>query len=119
VKYLANENIPLAAVRVLRGSGFDITGIAETNPGAGDRQVLAQAEREGRVLITFDKDFAELVFRESSPHSMGVILLRFKPRSPQFITESLRTLLSSERAWERQFSVVGENRIRMVPLPGK
>jgi predicted nuclease of predicted toxin-antitoxin system len=37
--------------------------------------VLALAHREGRILITDDRDFGELVFRLRQPHA-GVVSLR-------------------------------------------
>jgi hypothetical protein len=39
--FLADENFPRPAVEALRGAGFDILWIAETNRGAIDEEVLA------------------------------------------------------------------------------
>jgi hypothetical protein len=54
----------------------------EDAPGTPDREVLARAQREGRALVTFDKDFGELAFRVGLAASAGVILFRItaKPR---------------------------------------
>jgi predicted nuclease of predicted toxin-antitoxin system len=51
-----------------------------------DVDVLAIAHREGRVLVTNDRDFGRLVFEESRPH-VGVILLRLG-------TSSLATMIA-------------------------
>ena len=40
-----------------------------------DEDILTKAENEGRIVITNDKDFGELIFRLGKPSS-GVILLR-------------------------------------------
>ena len=43
-------------------------------PGIPDTEVLAWAEREARVLVTADKDFGDLIFRDGLKHA-GVLLL--------------------------------------------
>lgn len=99
------------------GAGFDVISVGETNAGASAPVVLDMAGRDGRVLITFDKDFGELAFRRVPGEVSGIILLRVRPQSPQLVADTPRELLDSGRAWEGFFSVVGETRIRMVPLP--
>ena len=44
-------------------------------------RVLAIAYQEGRIVITHDRDFGELVFVELQPHA-GVIYLRLGPSPP-------------------------------------
>jgi len=62
VHFLANENVPLAVVTSLRKDGHDVAWVREDAAGSTDDQVLGRAVKEGRVLLTFDKDFGELVF---------------------------------------------------------
>jgi predicted nuclease of predicted toxin-antitoxin system len=116
MKFLADENIPARAVRAVREEGYDLAWVAEENQGASDERVLEMARAEERVLITFDRDFGELVFRRRAEAFTGVILLRIRPRSAEFVAGVLRTVLESDRPWERHFSVVTESRVRMVPL---
>ena len=80
-RFLANENAPREAVLAARGAGFDVAWMVELQPGASDEIVLWLAQREDRVLITFDKDFDELVFRRGRAGSPGIILLRPRLRS--------------------------------------
>jgi predicted nuclease of predicted toxin-antitoxin system len=63
-KLLADENVPLKAVEILREKGVDAVSVTELSPGLKDREVLDLAGREGRIIATFDKDFGELVVRE-------------------------------------------------------
>lgn len=44
--------------------------------------MLEIARREGSLLLTADKDFGELVFRNREPH-YGVLLIRSLERSPE------------------------------------
>ncbi len=62
--FLADENIPVETVGILRQKGVDIISIAEVSPGLSDREILDLASKQGRIIITFDVDFGRLVFRE-------------------------------------------------------
>jgi predicted nuclease of predicted toxin-antitoxin system len=61
-KFLANENVPGDVVEAARQAGYDLAWIAESSPGANHETVLAIAVADGRVLLTFDKDFGEIAF---------------------------------------------------------
>jgi len=77
VRFLADESCDFAVVRALRGAGHDVVAMAETAPRAEDEAVAGLAARDGRVLLTEDKDFGRLVYAEARP-SAGVILIRFR-----------------------------------------
>lgn len=72
---LADEGVDVAIVRRLRSDGHDVEYVAELAPGVTDDEVLSRANDAGRLLVTVDKDFGELVFRLGSV-SIGVILIR-------------------------------------------
>jgi len=55
MKFVADENFPRNALRVLRESGFDVVSIAETQPGIPDTEVLSIASAESRTLLPFDR----------------------------------------------------------------
>lgn len=52
----------------LTAAGHDVASAVSINPRASDQQLLELALREGRVLVTEDKDFGELVFIRQLPH---------------------------------------------------
>jgi predicted nuclease of predicted toxin-antitoxin system len=87
-------------------------------PGAADAEVLAWAARDGRILLTFDKDFGELAFRSGRLSTAGVVLCRFRMASPEQVAEHVVTALASRGDWTGHFSVIEQDRIRMTPLPG-
>ena len=76
LRFLADESCDFAAVRALRAAGFDVLSVAEALAGADDEGVIALALREGRILLTEDKDFGQLVFA-AGRKSVGVVLIRF------------------------------------------
>lgn len=59
----------------LTGLGHDVVTAWELDPRATDEELLAVANREGRVLVTKDKDFGELVFVLRRPHPCIVRLV--------------------------------------------
>ena len=63
-------------VERLRQDGHDVVYVAELSPSIADEEVLQQANARSAILVTADKDFGELVFRQGLVHS-GVMLLRF------------------------------------------
>ena len=118
MRLLANENFPLASVRSLRAAGHDVAAIIEDTPGTTDAEVLAQAAREARIVLTFDRDYGELIYRQRLPGPSGVIYLRFDPITPQEPGEHVLALLRAvEVTLEGKFTVVERARLRQRPLP--
>lgn len=115
--YLINENIPAAVVSALRGQGHDVTWIRTTAPGLSDVEVLEIAQKENRILITFDKDFGELAFRLGLPAQCGVVLFRISMPSSRYIARMVIIALESRNDWIGHFTVIEDDRIRMRPLP--
>ena len=75
VSFLADENVDLNIVGLLRQEGFLVHAIAEMAPSIADPQVLAIAVEQNAVILTEDKDFGELVHRLRLPHR-GILLIR-------------------------------------------
>lgn len=116
MRLLANENIPLDAVEALRVGGHDVLWIREEVPGSTDIEVMALAHSEGRILITFDKDFGELAFHTKQPPARGIILFRVPMLSSAYIVKALVKVIGSRDDWEGHFAVVEEDRIRIKAL---
>jgi predicted nuclease of predicted toxin-antitoxin system len=116
VRFLANENFPLPSVRHLREAGYDVAAITEDSPGIEDREVLARAVLERRVILTFDRDYGELIYRLGLSPSSGVIYLRYQPRSPIEPAEQLLILLQTEGLqFEGKFTVIEREQMRQRP----
>jgi predicted nuclease of predicted toxin-antitoxin system len=118
VKFLADENFPLQSARLLSAAGHDVATVVLESPGAGDEQLLERAAREGRVLLTFDRDFGYLIFRRGVPAPVAVVYFRFVPRSPAEPAEYLLALLGRIASSLPGTLVVAErDRARQRPLP--
>jgi len=64
MNFLADESLDRQIVDVLRHDDHVVLYVAEMDPGISDDAVLNKAEMESAILITADKDFGELVFRQ-------------------------------------------------------
>ncbi|HEY0558159.1 MAG TPA: DUF5615 family PIN-like protein [Thermoanaerobaculia bacterium] len=118
MRFLANENVPLASVGRLRQAGHVVLSISELSPGAKDPAVLARAAEEGDVLLTFDRDYRELIFRRKLPPPRGIIYLRLVPETPEEAAEVISALLDIPGIeLEERYTVVDRQRVRQRPLP--
>src|SRR4051812_13278895 len=72
---LADESVDGPIVDCLRQAGHKVLYIAEIAAGLSDEDVLDQANHDGALLLTADKDFGELVYRQNRVHA-GVVLIR-------------------------------------------
>ena len=110
---LADEGVDKPIVDLLRSSGFDVNYILETHRGSDDEKVLQIANEEGRILLTQDKNFGELVYRLQKVHQ-GIILIRLGT-SPAFEKAILVTnvLLEYREKLTMAFTVIQSNAIRI------
>lgn len=116
MKFLADENFPGIAVTALREAGHGIRWVRADNPGASDRIVMDQGARDEQVILTFDKDFGDLVFRIGGSVATGVILFRIQSASPEDLVSWILRVLGSRTDWVGMFSVVDSNELRMRPM---
>ncbi|MBK5957569.1 hypothetical protein CCR97_05000 [Rhodoplanes elegans] len=116
MRFLANENVPASVVTALRAAGHDVAWVRTDAPGAPDDEVLARAVMDGRVLLTFDKDFGELAWRRGLPASSGVILLRLPMPPPNDAGAMIAGRIAERADWSGHFSILEPGRIRMRAL---
>lgn len=81
MNFLVDEGVDRQIVDKLRQDGHSVLYIAEMSPGIADDEVLDMANAQGALLLTSDKDFGELVYRQGRLTS-GVILIRLAGLSP-------------------------------------
>ncbi len=117
MRLLTNENIPLASVDALRKAGHDVISVTEHSPGISDEAVLQIAHDEKRIVVTFDRDYGELIFLRQHPLPDGVLYLRFTPRSPLDPAAYLDILVSSGIELYGKFTTADKEKVRQRPLP--
>lgn len=116
MRILADENMPRAIVAWLRGDGHDVLYAAESRAQTPDADLLTEAEDQGYIILTEDKDFGELVYRDRR-NSHGVILLRMEDRPAAQRLARLQTAWAViESHLPGNFLVVTLSRLRVRPL---
>jgi predicted nuclease of predicted toxin-antitoxin system len=116
LKLLADENIARDMVTWLRNQGCDVLHAAETLAREVDSVLLGTAEAEGRLLLTEDKDFGELVFRDGL-NSHGIVLLRLGKLAISDRIARLAGVWSVIQSNPNgRFMVITENKVRVRPL---
>lgn len=115
--FIADENFPQPSVNKLRSAGHDVVAIISDSPGAADEDILARAVQETRIVLTFDRDFGELVYRLRLPPPLGVVFFRFDPATPTEPAEYLlRLMADQELTLEQRFTVADRRQVRQRPL---
>ena len=111
--FLANENFPRPSTILLRENGFDVKSIQEDFQGVSDEEVIKIALDLNLVILTFDQDYGELIFRHSMANPPAVVFFREKGNTPQFAGLSLISLLTNANiTLPGAFTVVEANNIR-------
>lgn len=71
-----DENLRVQAIELFQKAGYDIeTVVGEDLGGASDEDLTAVCGAEGRILITLDLDFANVLRFPPSCHA-GIVVLR-------------------------------------------
>ena len=111
--FLADESVDRQIVETIRRAGYEVQAIAEISPGIPDTQVLSRANEAGAVLLTADKDFGELIFRQHQVHS-GVVLVRLAGYASEAKAEIVVAAINAHaEELESGFSVVTGKAVRI------
>ena len=96
----------------LAAQGHDVLSALERNPRATDEELLALAMEEGRILVTEDKDFGELVFVRRLPHPC---IVRFVEMTAAEKVTAMRELIEQhpDLMSEGALIVVTRTRVRI------
>jgi predicted nuclease of predicted toxin-antitoxin system len=69
--------------------------------------------RENLIILTFDRDYGELIFRYGKQKQPGVVYFRDKGADPLFAGQILSDLLAAGQIkFENAFTVIESNNIR-------
>ncbi len=110
---LADEGVDKLIVDRLRQDGHEVAYVAEMSPGIDDDTILRQANDNGALLLTLDKDFGELVFRQRLVHA-GVILIRLAGLQSATKADVVATAIAEhETELLNTFSVISPGSIRI------
>jgi predicted nuclease of predicted toxin-antitoxin system len=118
MRWLADENIARQSIVYLRSRGEDVVSVSEVAPNIPDRAVIELARLDHRILLSFDRDHGELIFRHGVVPPRSVVYLRLEPPDPEFLNRVLDALIAlGQSGLDGQFVTVNKTGIRQRPLP--
>ena len=114
-RFKLDEKLPRAAEALLRSAGHEEhTVLAQRLAGRPDAQVLDVCRSEGRVLVTFELDFADIQVYPPASHA-GIWVLRPLTQSIENTLTLLRGALAvlAKEATKRRLWIVEHERVRI------
>jgi len=113
MNFLADENVDRQIVDRLRQDGHILQYVVEMEAGISDDTVLDLANKESCLLITADKDFGELVFRQRLIMH-GIVLIRLAGITPAHKAEIVSSAINKYKSQlPHAFSVITPGAIRI------
>lgn len=113
---LVNENFPAPATEALRAKGVDVLAVSECCPGWDDTRVMSLAVETQRWLITFDRDYGDLIYLRGLAPPPAVILLRVPTYRPEEPARWVRRMMEDTEAHIGKFAVFDGNTLRIRPF---
>ncbi|MBI2652875.1 DUF5615 family PIN-like protein [Candidatus Woesearchaeota archaeon] len=95
-KLLSDENIPNKLVELLLNEGFDVK---KAPRGAGDKELADLSNSEGRVILSFDKHFGNILLFPPEEYK-GIVFIRIHPPLIRSVFSSLINLFDKVKASE-------------------
>jgi predicted nuclease of predicted toxin-antitoxin system len=117
MNFLANENFPLCSIKLLRDAGHNVVSVMESIPGAKDYQALNLSNKKNCVILTFDRDYGELIDCHKSLCTTGVVYFRFDPSAPDEPSNILLNLIDEGKVpILGKLTVIEKGRVRQRTL---
>ena len=93
MRFLLDENVDVRLADYLSRLGHEVATLFHRFPKPlSDREVLSLSVSEDRILVTYDRHFGDLVFRQLQPHA-GLILMRLSGLPFESKAEAISNLL--------------------------
>ena len=102
MNFLANENFPRPSFLLLREHYHHVMSISEIYAGIADEEVIKIAVEQNLIILTFDKDYGEIIFRYKYPKPPSVVYFKFKGSDPlcwNYFTQKYRTIVSTRKSF--------------------
>lgn len=120
MKFLADMNISPKTVAFVQALGHEATHLHEQGlQRMPDPAILVKAREEGRVLLTHDLDFAELV-AASGAKLPSIVIFRLRSMRPERVNERLRAIVAEQLGVLERGAIVSVSeaqiRVRLLPI---
>lgn len=114
MKFLIDEDLSYKLVAFLAKLGHSAIHTREIKLSLKDFEILKIAIEQKFIILTFDKDFGELVFKKDKSHN-GVIFLRLEDQTNKNVMRVLTWLLSTyeDNRFKNKFVTITEKEDRL------
>ena len=113
---LADESVDMQIVTRLRQDGLIVYYVAEMEPGLTDIEVIQLAKDKMTLLLTADKDFGELIYRQKFQIS-SIVLIRLaginSMKKAEIVSETLK---NHSNDLKNSFAVISPLSVRIRKL---
>lgn len=116
MKFVGDEGVDAQIIKALWKEGHDVIYIAEFDSGITDDLVLKYANNQERILITRDKDFGELVYRDKKIHSDIILNRLFELSTEKKVSIVMNTINRFKDELIGSFTVIQPSKIRIKKL---
>lgn len=117
MNFLSDESVDRQIIDRLRQDGHSVLYVVEMEPGISDDKVLDLANKEAALLLTSDKDFGEMVFRQGRSNQ-GVVLIRMAGLSQESKSAIVASAIRKHASeLTKAFTVIAPKSIRIRRSP--
>jgi predicted nuclease of predicted toxin-antitoxin system len=111
-----DENMPTLLATTLRNAGHDVHTAADENLlGKSDDEVWVTTRREGRLLVTLDRDFGQLA-AGGGEHAGAIVLRPRDAEQTAIVSLAGRAVqLAAEIDMKNRVAIVEDERVRIRP----
>ena len=117
MRLIADENVPMPLIAALRADGHDVRSVLEEMPSVDDGRVLQEAIDRSCILLTFDRDFGDMIFAQGYNPPLGVVFVRRVPRTLVDTVEAVRDVINAPSPRIDGYFVSIDRKARYHPLP--
>ena len=112
IKFLADEGFSFPITSILKEMGYDVIWIGDFASGADDTKVFEISQKDGRIILTEDKDFGELAIRFKCKTS-GIIFLRIEPDQKELRKQKMLDLVRNfSNKLKGHLTIIDEQKFR-------
>ena len=96
LKLYLDENVPDKVTELLKKEGFDIK---RASFRSDDEEIAKEAKSEGRIILSFDRHFGNILLFPPEKHS-GIVFIRIRPPLIKIVSSALMFLFRSVKPSE-------------------
>ena len=116
MRFIVDECTGPNVANWISDNGYEVYSVYVQNRGMKDEDILEKANIENWIIITNDKGFGEMIFKNKKLHK-GVILLRLRNERAKSKIKCLENLFKNYlNDLEKNFTVVTETSVRIKSM---